>query len=92
MQKLKFSHPETEHLVHLILEKVHLEKIKKSDIALPKEFSLRDPTDRHVVELAVSVDADLILSWDKDLTELHKVGKIRILTPRGFWLSLPRSE
>lgn len=90
VQKLKLSTRDTKHLLSLILEKVHLEKLKKSGSALPKDISLRDPTDRHVLELAVTVGAELILSWDKDIVDLQKVKNSPIVTPKKFWESLPR--
>ena len=88
LQKLKYSANETERLISLILEKVYVQKLKKSRPALPKGIDLRDPTDIHVLELAMQIGADLILSWDKDLIVLRVVGETRILTPKGFWESL----
>ena len=50
---------------------------------IPK--TLRDPKDRHVLALTFNVKADLLLTWDKDLLVLEKVGNTRIVTPRQFW-------
>ncbi len=46
---------------------------------------LRDPKDRHILALTLTVQADLLLTWDKDLLPLGQVGATRILTPREFW-------
>lgn len=47
--------------------------------------TLRDPNDRHVLALTLTVKVDLFLTWDKDLLILGKVGPTHILTPRQFW-------
>lgn len=83
VRKLKFSVPEAERLISVILEKVHLEKFKKPGSALPKDIPLRDPSDRHVLLLAIALGADLILSWDKDLIELRKVENTKIVSPKA---------
>ena len=44
----------------------------------------RDPTDDKFLELAVSGNADLILSGDKDLLTLHPFRGIPIVTPAAF--------
>jgi predicted nucleic acid-binding protein len=46
----------------------------------------RDPTDDKFLELAVSGNADLILSGDKDLLTLHPFRGIPIVTPAAFVL------
>lgn len=48
-------------------------------------LALRDPKDRHILALTLTVKADLLLTWDKDLLTLGEVGPTRILTPREFW-------
>lgn len=47
--------------------------------------TLRDPNDRHVLALMLSVKADLFLTSDKDPLVLGKVGPTHIRTPRQFW-------
>lgn len=44
----------------------------------------RDPGDNMMLELAVSGQADLIITGDKDLLVLNPFRKIRILTPSEF--------
>lgn len=44
----------------------------------------RDPKDNKYLELAVSSDANFIISGDKDLLVLHPFRKISILTPDQF--------
>lgn len=44
----------------------------------------RDPDDNKFLELAVSGDADHIITGDKDLLELNPFRGVRIVTPREF--------
>lgn len=44
----------------------------------------RDPKDDFILECAVTGDADLIVTGDKDLLALDPYGTIRILTPRQY--------
>jgi putative PIN family toxin of toxin-antitoxin system len=46
----------------------------------------RDPTDDKFLELAVTGNADLILSGDKDLLALHPFRSIPVVTPAAFVL------
>jgi predicted nucleic acid-binding protein len=48
----------------------------------------RDPKDDKFLELAVSGDADYIVSGDKDLLELNPFQGIRILSPNELMDSL----
>jgi len=49
----------------------------------------RDPRDNKFFELAVSGNADVIISGDKDLLVLHPFRGISVLTPQDF-LTQPR--
>ena len=44
----------------------------------------RDPRDDHILALAVSGSANLIVTGDRDLLALHPFRSIGILTPRQF--------
>jgi len=44
----------------------------------------RDPKDNKFLELAVSSNAQMIISGDEDLLVLHPFQDIRILSPRQF--------
>ena len=86
IKKLRLNRRETSALESLILQKTQMATLKKGIHA--SNFSIRDVGDRHIVELALTVDADFILSWDKDLLVLKEVNKTKILTPKNFWMSL----
>jgi len=44
----------------------------------------RDPKDDYLLELARVADADIIVTGDKDLTDLHQFGHCQILTLAAF--------
>jgi putative PIN family toxin of toxin-antitoxin system len=44
----------------------------------------RDPNDNHILELAVSGKADVIVTGDTDLLVLHPFQGIAVLNPQGF--------
>jgi putative PIN family toxin of toxin-antitoxin system len=46
---------------------------------------VRDPDDLVILGGALSGGADVLVTGDKDLLVLGKVGALRILDPRGFW-------
>ena len=44
----------------------------------------RDPKDNHILELAISGDAQVVVTGDSDLLVLNPFKAIQILTPRDF--------
>lgn len=44
----------------------------------------RDPKDDYLLELARVADADILVTGDKDLTDLHQFGHCQILTLAAF--------
>ena len=51
---------------------------------IEKINACRDPKDNKFLEVAVSGNADLIITGDKDLLELNPYRSIEIITPRNF--------
>lgn len=49
----------------------------------PPPIVVRDPDD--LVILGGALSGDVLVTGDKDLLVLGKVGALRILDPRGFW-------
>ena len=86
--KLKLAPRQVQHLESLIRARVHVEKAGPPRWIRPEKLSARDVKDLPIVELAVSISADLLLSWDKDLRDLKKVGATLILSPSEFWTRL----
>ena len=44
----------------------------------------RDPKDDYLLELARVADADILVSGDKDLTDMHQFGRCQIMTIAEF--------
>lgn len=49
------------------------------------DVSIRDPDDVPVLGAAVAGRADVLITGDRDLLVLGKVGRVHILDVRGFW-------
>jgi uncharacterized protein len=45
----------------------------------------RDPDDDQIIAAAISADCHVIVTGDKDLTDLRQVNGIAIITPSEFW-------
>ena len=86
--KLRFTKKQTRIFQSLIKKKVRVASPRITHKKWPKGISLRDPKDRPILELSFFVNADLLLSWDKDLLALKQIGSLHILNPRQFWDSL----
>ena len=46
----------------------------------------RDKNDNDIISLAVSNNADYLITGDNDLLVLKKYNKIKIISPRDFWV------
>lgn len=46
---------------------------------------LKDKTDLPILAVAITGDADVLVTGDGELEDLGKVGGLEILSPRGFW-------
>ena len=55
---------------------------------MPLEIELCDPDDVPVLEQAVTGEADVLVTGDRDLLGVAGHVPIEITTPRGFWESL----
>lgn len=58
---------------------LHAEALPLADIAL------KDPADVAIVSSALNGGADVLVTGDKDVLALKRVGSLEILTPRQFW-------
>lgn len=85
-KKLKFSPSEINAFESLIRKKVLV--VHEESMELPKGVKLRDVKDVPVLHLVLSVKADALLTWDKDLLVLKEVGSTKILSPKEFWVHL----
>lgn len=51
----------------------------------PPPVAVRDPDDAVILGEALAGGADVLVTGDRDLLVLERVGALRILDPRGFW-------
>ncbi len=50
------------------------------------EIEIRDPDDAWVLASALSASAEVVVTGDKDLLDIHaEVAGLKILSPRQFW-------
>jgi len=49
------------------------------------DLPLRDPADVAIVSSALNAAGDALVTGDKEILNLHRVGTLEILTPREFW-------
>lgn len=87
LKKLKLNSELTHRLESLIKKKAHYKPVQflKFDPEALHSIKLRDKKDVHVIHFALGIPADIILTWDKDLLVLERIGKVNILSPRAFW-------
>lgn len=85
LKKLGFKAGYVRHLESLMKKKLQLEPVRSFRSLKAEKSRLRDIKDHPIADLAVSAGADFLLTWDKDLLVLKKIGSIQILTPREFW-------
>jgi len=48
-------------------------------------IKVRDPADMKVLAEAITGQADILVTGDRDLLEVAAKAPLRIVTPRGFW-------
>ena len=60
-----------------------LNVVTTSSEAYDVELLLRDPNDKLVLRAALQINADIMITGDKDLLELN-INKPKIITPREF--------
>jgi len=49
------------------------------------DLPLKDPADRAIVSSAINGSAEVLITGDKEVLGLRRVGSLEILTPRQFW-------
>lgn len=86
-KKLKMETGHIEHLESLIKKRTQFKMMKsiKSKTTIPEKLRLRDEKDVHIVQFALGIHADMILTWDKDMLDLEQIGKLKLHSPRTFW-------
>ena len=72
-------------------------KLLEQDAAVARPGSnpavkLRDRDDLPILAAAIAGKADVLVTGDRELVELGKVGKVRVISPRRFWEQLRPTE
>ena len=80
-EKIKVSTPRVREIVSFLKDQGRM----ISPEPLEKPATCPDPEDVHVLSLAVSGKADLMVTGDKALLALASVRGIQIVSPRDFW-------
>lgn len=75
-------------LINLFKKKIHFVKPALQSAV----FDCRDPKDNFLLELAVSVKADYLITGDKDLLILNPCHGVAIVNPREFETFLKKTE
>lgn len=58
----------------------------------PADVPERDPDDQWVVASALDGEADVLVTGDRDLLDLGSEAPLPIVTPRGFWEMVRRTD
>lgn len=79
-RKLGFSHGEYKEIRELLTDSI-LILTEKSDKLI--EFS--DKKDLPILDLCISVQADLLITGDKQIQKLKRIGQTKVVSPSEFW-------
>ncbi len=78
--KFKYTRQEAESVVALVTSR---SRIFKALPTLPP--TCRDPEDDNIIATAMAGECACIVTGDKDLLYLDRVGSIKIIAPAAFW-------
>lgn len=94
-----------EELQQVLIERFHIprpvnegiiELLRSQAVIIPKPESpasvgVRDPDDEWVIASALHGKADVLVTGDKDMLVMKRVGNMPIHDPRGFWEILKKT-
>lgn len=94
-----------EELQQVLIERFHIprpvnegiiELLRSQAVIIPKPeypatVGVRDPDDEWVIASALRGKADVLVTGDKDMLVLKRVGEMPIHDPRGFWEILKKT-
>lgn len=80
LNKLGFSNQEYKEIEGILKDNTLIFSKESNKI---REFS--DKKDLPILNLCVSVKADLLITGDKQIIKLKKLGKTKIISPSEFW-------
>jgi len=80
LKKLGFSRKEYEEIEEILTGSVVI-SIEESG----KAPSFSDKKDLPILDLCISVDAALLITGDKQIQKLKRIGQTKVISPSEFW-------
>jgi len=74
-------------LVRDVIDLLHRDTILAKPTECP-EVHLKDKDDLVILSAALSASADMLVTGDKELLSVKRVGSLAIVSPRDFWNTL----
>ena len=71
-------------MINEVVSLLHQDTIDAEALPLAN-IALKDPADVAIVSSALNGGADILVTGDKEVLALKRVGSLQILTPRQFW-------
>lgn len=81
----KFSVPDS--LITKYIELIREEAIMAKSIDLP-DVQIKDTDDIQIIGAALSGKADVMVTGDREVQDIKRITKLRIVSPRAFWEEL----
>lgn len=85
--KLNLPH----NLISEFTELIQRNSLFSSSSTLP-DITIQDKDDLLILSSAMTGNADLFITGDKELLELQKIGNMEIVSPRIFWEKLKAQQ
>ncbi|MGA9853975.1 MAG: putative toxin-antitoxin system toxin component, PIN family [Gammaproteobacteria bacterium] len=81
LERFQISRPVNQGIIELLRSQAVIIPRPASPVAT----GVRDPDDEWVIASALLGKADVLVSGDKDMLVLKRIGSLSIHDPRGFW-------
>ena len=70
---------------------LHQDAVQCREVPLPT-VELKDRGDLPILGAAISAKADVLVTGDKELLDLRRIGHLHIISPRQFWEKLKAQQ
>ncbi|TGK58194.1 putative toxin-antitoxin system toxin component, PIN family [Leptospira wolffii] len=74
----------SEELISSILSEIIAITERIAIVPLKEQLSIRDRNDYHIIESALSAEADYLITGDQDLLVLGNIKSLRIISPEQY--------
>lgn len=85
--RLKFKLPAS--LISEFIDLLHQDTVLADSSDIP-DVKIKDKSDLIILAAALSANADMFVTGDKELLSLKKIENMAIVSPRGFWEKLKK--